>query len=79
MTIRDNVKWHDGRPPGGKDVKFTVDTMKNSAVNSSLGSMWRGNVKQVGDYSLDFVLPAAYSPFRSALNFAILPGIFESS
>ncbi|MGI6612730.1 MAG: peptide ABC transporter substrate-binding protein [Candidatus Nanosyncoccaceae bacterium] len=74
VTIRDDVKWHDGEPLTAKDVKFTVDTMKNSAVNSSLGSMWRGiNIKQVGDYSLDFVLPAAYSPFRSALNFAILP------
>lgn len=74
VAIRNDVSWHDGEPLTAKDVKFTVDLMKSSSVNSSLGSMWRGiKVKQIGDYSLEFMLPAAYSPFRSALNFAILP------
>ena len=74
VVIRDNVKWHDGEPLTAKDVKFTVDTIKNPIVNSSLGAMWRGiDVKQIGDYSLEFILPAAYDPFRYALNFAVLP------
>lgn len=74
VSIRNDVKWHDGHPLTAKDIKFTIDIMKNPTVNSSLGTMWRGiKVEQIGDYSLEFVLPAPYSPFRLALNFAVLP------
>src|SRR5262245_43968716 len=29
FKIRQNVKWHDGRPLTADDVKFTIDTIKD--------------------------------------------------
>ncbi len=74
VTIRDDVYWHDGEKLTAKDIKFTIDLIQSATVKSSLGSMWRGvKVQQVGDYSIEFILPAPYGPFRPALTFSVLP------
>ena len=74
VNIRNDVLWHDGKKLTAKDIKFTVDLLQNPNVKTSFGNAWRGiKVAQVGDYSIEFTLPAVYAPFRSALTFAILP------
>lgn len=74
VALRDDVRWHDGKKLSARDVKFTIDLMRNPSIKANLGNAWRGiKVEQVGDYSIEFTLPAVYAPFPSALTFAILP------
>ncbi|HEX5724328.1 MAG TPA: ABC transporter substrate-binding protein, partial [Longimicrobiaceae bacterium] len=38
FRLRDDVKWHDGRPVTAEDVKFTFDLAKNPETASLIGS-----------------------------------------
>ena len=74
ITLRDDVKWHDGAKLTAEDVKYTVDLFKNQAVGSFTGQVLRGvSAKVISDYTLEFKLRSPYAPFRHLLDFAILP------
>lgn len=81
VELRRDVKWHDGRKLTAADVKFTVDMMKNPQVRSVMMASWQGvEVEELGDYIVQFTLPAAYAAFPQALTFAVLPKhILESA
>ncbi|HUG40238.1 MAG TPA: ABC transporter substrate-binding protein [Longimicrobiales bacterium] len=44
FTLREDVKWHDGRPVTAEDVKFTFDMAKAPEAGSLIGSAYLGNV-----------------------------------
>ena len=74
VALRHDARWHDGQPLKADDVVFTVGLMKNPAVRSVMNASWRDiTVEKVDDYTVKFVLPAAYAAFPQALTFAILP------
>ena len=74
VKIREDAKWSDGEPLTAGDVLFTLGLMKNTAIRAAQGANWQGiNVTQIGDYTLQFKLPAAYAAFPHALTFAVLP------
>lgn len=74
VTLKDNVKWHDGKPLTAKDVVFTVNLMKNPATRSPLRVNWTDvSAKQVTNSKVEFTLPAVYAAFPYALTFPILP------
>ncbi|MDB5177865.1 MAG: putative Extracellular solute-binding protein family 5 [Candidatus Saccharibacteria bacterium] len=74
LTLKDNVKWHDGSKLTAQDVAFTVDLIKNPATRSPLQLQWQDvTVKVIDDHTLTFSLPSAYAAFPHALTFAILP------
>ncbi len=74
ITLKDNVRWHDGKKLTSKDVVFTVNLMKNPKVNSPLYSSWKDiDASATDDKTVVFTLPAVYSPFLNALNFGIVP------
>ncbi|MCA9334716.1 peptide ABC transporter substrate-binding protein [Candidatus Saccharibacteria bacterium] len=74
VTIRKDAKWSDGEPVTASDVLFTLGLMKNPAVRAAQGVNWQGiKVFQIGDYKVQFTLPAAYAAFPQALTFSILP------
>jgi peptide/nickel transport system substrate-binding protein len=74
VSLRRDVKWHDGKPLTADDITYTVGLMKSSAVRSVNTSSWQGiNVRQLDDYTVEFTLPAAYAAFPQALTFSILP------
>jgi len=74
VTLRDDVKWHDGEKLTAQDVVFTLDTIKNPSVRSPLRVNWVDvDVKATGDTTLVFTLPATYAAFPHALTFPILP------
>lgn len=80
ITIKDNVRWHNGDKLTADDVIFTIEAIKNSDYRSPLRSSL-SNVKaeKVDDRTIKLTLASAYSPFLEVLTFGILPkNIWES-
>jgi peptide/nickel transport system substrate-binding protein len=45
FTLRDDVRWHDGRPVTAEDVKFTFDLAKDPTTASLLASAFLADVE----------------------------------
>ena len=74
VTLRDNMKWHDGTPLTAKDVVFTVNLMKNPATRSPLRVNWLDvAARAIDDKTVQFTLPVTYAAFPHALTFPIMP------
>ena len=74
VTLKDNLKWHDGQPLTADDVVFTYQLIQNPDVKSPLNSGWRGvKVEKVDDKKVKFTLSSPYSPFANNLTTGILP------
>lgn len=74
VTMRDDVRWHDGEKLTAQDVVYTLSVIKDPSARSPLRVNWVDvDVKATSDYTLVFTLPAAYAPFPHALTFSILP------
>lgn len=74
VQLRNNVKWHDGKPLTAGDVLFTLNLIRNPNFGSTLRGNWEGiEVNKVNDYSLQFILKKPYTPFLHNLTFGILP------
>jgi peptide/nickel transport system substrate-binding protein len=74
VELRDDAKWHDGKPVLAKDVEFTVKTIQDARSRAlSRSGLEEVKVERVGDRSVKFTLPAAYLAFTDVLTFAILP------
>ncbi len=74
LTLHENVKWHDGQSVTAKDVIYTIKVLKSDSTSVGSSQVWQSiDIKQLGDYSLEFSLPSTYAPFPHALTFSILP------
>lgn len=74
VDLRKDAYWHDGKKVTASDVAFTLGLIKNPQTRSYLYRTWQDvQVKQTGEYQLQFTLPSAYAPFPHALTFGILP------
>ena len=74
VTIRDDVRWHDGEKLTAQDVEYTLNTIKDPAVRSPLRVNWVDvDVKATNETTIVFTLPATYAAFPQALTFPILP------
>ena len=74
MRLRDGLKWSDGRPITNEDVLFTLDLIKNPAVNSIYDSnLANVKVSETETGEIMFSLPSIYADFVSALNIPVLP------
>ena len=74
VVLRPNLKWSDGANLTAQDVVFTVNTMKNPASRSVMGTSWQGvAVRALDDSKVEFSLPAPYAAFTDALSFSVLP------
>ena len=74
VKLRKDARWHDGERLDADDVTFTVGLMKAQAVRAVMTASWQGvAVRKIDNYTIQFVLPAAYAAFPQALTFAILP------
>jgi peptide/nickel transport system substrate-binding protein len=57
FQLRDDVRWHDGRPVTAADVKFTFDLAKDPATASLLGTAFLSQVDRavvLGPYRVFF-------------------------
>jgi len=73
VTIRPDVKWHDGTRLTASDIAFTVNLMKNSNVRAVISGWEDITVKVVNDTTIEFTLKAIYAAFEHALTFPIVP------
>ena len=74
ITLRDDVKWHDGAALTAKDIVFTINLIKNPATRSPLRINWLDvSVTAPTNTTVQFTLPATYAAFPHALTFPILP------
>lgn len=74
VTLRDDLRWHDGTTLTVDDVMYTIGLMKNPRVNSTQYRSWIDvTATKKNDRQIVFTLPAAYAPFPHALTFGIVP------
>ena len=74
LTLKENLRWHDGQPLTAADVVFTIKTIKNPQARSPLRNNWQGvNVDRIDDLTLTFTLSASFSPFTANLTLPVLP------
>ncbi len=73
VTIRPDVKWHDGVSLTASDVAFTINLIKNPNTRTTI-SGWRDvGVKVLNDTTIEFTLASVYAAFEHALTFPIVP------
>jgi peptide/nickel transport system substrate-binding protein len=73
VTIRPDVKWHDGVRLTAKDVAFTVNLMKDPNTRTVFSGWSDIGVKVINDTTIEFTLKSAFAPFEHALVFPIVP------
>lgn len=73
VTLKDDLKWSDGEPITLDDVLYTIDVVRDNAINTSYASNFSGvKVEREGD-ALVFTLPSSYADFAATLIVPILP------
>ena len=58
FNLRENVKWHDGKPFTAKDVKFTIEAIMDEENESENAPNFEDvkEIKVVDDHTVAFVL-----------------------
>jgi peptide/nickel transport system substrate-binding protein len=80
--LRDDVKFHDGRPLTSKDVQFTFRTMLDGTVRTTkAGHPYNliASIETPDPYTVVFKLKEAYSPFLWNLTLPVLGIIPDGS
>jgi len=74
ITLKENVKWHDGQPLSAEDVLFTVQTIQNLDYRSPIRGLWQGiEAEKASDRVIRFRLKNVYVSFLNNLAFGVLP------
>lgn len=76
IALRQDMRWHDGRPVTAEDVAFTVELMRSRQlpVPEAVRELWsQVEVLVLDPYTLQFRLPTPFAPFLDYLSFGILP------
>lgn len=74
FVLRDDVKWHDGKPFRATDVIFTINAIQIPEYRSPLEVSFAGiQVEQVDERTIKFILNEPFAPFLSMLTVGILP------
>jgi len=74
FTLKDKLKFHDGKSLTAYDVAFTVELVQNSAVKSPLRSEWFDvQVDVLDEKTIQFTLENPYAGFLDVTTLGILP------
>jgi peptide/nickel transport system substrate-binding protein len=74
VTLRKDLRWHDGTPITTEDVIFTYEVIKNPDAKSPLQSSWAGITMQaIDERTMTFTLPNALSAFPHSMTNGIVP------
>jgi peptide/nickel transport system substrate-binding protein len=79
VTLRSDVRWHDGQPFTADDVLFTINLIKDPSFPdlqglSDLAELWRTvEISRVNTYKLTFTLQEPFAPFPDYMTLGILP------
>jgi peptide/nickel transport system substrate-binding protein len=74
LKLKENLKWHDGRPIRSDDVLYTIEAIQNSDFESPLQANWaRVGVQKIDDLTLNFTLRDVSASFIINFTLGILP------
>lgn len=76
FTLQPGRVWHDGQPVTAGDVAFTYNLFKDPAFPSTAPDkrLWEAvSITILDNNTVQFTLPAAYSPFLEATTRGLLP------
>jgi len=76
VTLRSNVRWHDGQPFTADDVLFTLSLIQDPDFPGpgDLAELWRTvEVSRVNAFNLAFTLSEPFAPFADYLTLGIVP------
>jgi peptide/nickel transport system substrate-binding protein len=76
ISLRRTALWQDGQPVTIDDVLFTLGLLRSqfSPYPADIRAMWdEVQVRQLDDYTLQFILPEPFAPFLDYLSFGLLP------
>jgi len=74
FEIRDDARWHDGKPVISDDVIYTVALLQDKAYVGQYSDAFRGvKVERVDERVVRFVLPDSYGPFAASTTVPLLP------
>lgn len=74
VTLKDNLKWHDGTELTSADVLYTYKMIQNPDAKSPLASSWQGiKVETPNKKTIVFTLPSILSAFPYSMTNGIVP------
>ncbi len=74
VNLKQDIRWHDGRPLTAEDVVFTFKTIQNPDARSPFFASWQGiKVASPDEYTVEFTLPNVLASFPHSLTSGIIP------
>lgn len=74
LTLRKDVRWHDGKPLTVDDVIFTFSLLQDPSWKSPLAPTFTDTtIERTDDTTITFFLEKPFAPFISKLRFGIMP------
>lgn len=74
VTLRKNLRWHDGAEITADDAVFTIHLIQDANVGSPLRGSFRGiTVERVDEQTIRFTTERPLAVFLSALTVGVLP------
>jgi len=74
FTLRDGIRWSDGKPISTNDILFTINLAKNPLYRSQIRANWEGvGVEKTDERTIRFKLQKPYAPFLENTILGILP------
>lgn len=74
FTLKEGIKWHNGKPLTAEDIVFTYKTIQNPDAKSPFFSSWQGiKIEAANERTVVFTLPNVLSSFPYALTNGIVP------
>jgi peptide/nickel transport system substrate-binding protein len=76
LTLKEGLRWQDGKPLTASDVTFTISLLKNGGeyVPADIQAFWNDiEVAALDEITLQFRLPEPFAPFMDYLTFGIVP------
>lgn len=73
VSIRDDIKWHDGTSLTAADIAFTLDLIKNPSVRSTIEGWDDIIIKLINNTTIEFSMRSVYVGFENMMTFPILP------
>ena len=72
LTLRNNVNWQDGGKFTARDVKFTIDTIKNSNCSYAPNLQYVDGLEVIDDYTIKINLSQEVEFFEYSLTMPII-------
>lgn len=74
VSLKRDVRWHDGKPFKASDVVYTAKIIQDPSFKSVYQEILKDvSLEQIDDYTVKFKLKEPFAPFLSTLNFGIIP------